>query len=239
MDIAFCCAQIRDTIDYVERQREEFDSFYHRLEQKCATLHLTGTGDMRQIKDKRKQIFYNILDDIIVQLKSRFKNFSELSFLGLVDCSEFSEMAQEFDDTKLQSLSEKYAKFFDCVKLKADLIGLYSSQTVRNECKTPAQLLSFLFQNDLIQTVSETTKLLKLVHTAPATTSLVEKSSSAPKMIKMYNRHRTKEKRLSSLGIIAIEKERLQKLRQNKEDFYNNVIDIFVQKDRRMNFIFK
>ena len=234
MDIAFCCAQIRDTIDYVERQREEFDSFYHRLEQKCATLHLTETDDMRQIKDKRKQIFYNILDDIIVQL-----NFSELSFLGLVDCSEFSEMAQEFDDTKLQSLSEKYAKFFDSVKLKVDLIGLYSLQTIRNECKTPAQLLSFLYQNDLIQTVPEATKLLKLVHTVPATTSSVEKSFSALKRIKMYNRNRTEEKRLSSLGIIAIEKERLQKLRQNKEDFYNNVINIFVQKDRRMDFIFK
>ena len=66
MDIAFCCAQIRDTIDYVERQRQEFDSFYHRFEQKRATLHLTDTGDMRQIKDKRKQTFYNILNDIIV-----------------------------------------------------------------------------------------------------------------------------------------------------------------------------
>ena len=85
-DIAFCCAQIRDTIDYVERQRQECDSFYHRFERKCATLHLTETGDVRQIKDKRKQTFYNILDDIIVELKSRFKNFSELSFLGLIDC---------------------------------------------------------------------------------------------------------------------------------------------------------
>ena len=54
MDIAFCCAQIRDTIDYVEQQRQEFDSFCHRFEQKCAALHLTDTGDMRQIKDKRK-----------------------------------------------------------------------------------------------------------------------------------------------------------------------------------------
>ena len=169
MDIAFCCAQIRDTIDYVERQRQEFDSFYHRFEQKCETLHLTDTSDIRQIKDKRKQTFSNILDDTSVQLKSRFENFSELSFLGLVDCSKFSEMAQEFDDTKLQSLLEKYAKFFDCVKLKADLIGLYSSQTVRNECKTPAQLLSFLYQNDLIQTVPEATKSLKLVLTVPAT----------------------------------------------------------------------
>ena len=239
MDIAFCCAQIRDTIDYVERQRQEFDSFYHRFEQKCETLHLTDTSDICQIKDKRKQTFYNILDDISVQLKSRFENFSELSFLGLVDCSKFSEMAQEFDGTKLQSLSEKYAKFFDCVKLKADLIGLYSSQTVRNECKTLAQLLSFLYQNDLIQTVPEATKLLKLVLTVPATTSSVERSFSALKRIKTYDRNRTEEKRLSSLAIIAIEKERQQKLPQNKEDFYNNVIDIFVQKDRQMDFIFK
>ena len=129
MDIAFCCAQIRDTIDYVERQTQEFDSFYHRFEQKCVTLHLSDTDDMRQIKDNRKQTFYNILDDIIVQPKSRFENFNELFFLDLIDCLKFSEMAQDFDDTKLQSLSE-HAKFFDRVKLKTDLIGLYSSQTV-------------------------------------------------------------------------------------------------------------
>ena len=117
-------------------------------------------------------------------------------------------MAQEFDNTKLQSLSEKYAKFFNCVKLKADFIGLYSSQAVRNECKTPAQLLSFLYQNDLIQTVPQATKLLKQVHTVPATRSSVERTFSALKRIKTYTRNRTEEKRLSSLAIIAIEKER-------------------------------
>ena len=82
-------------IDDVERQRQEFDSFYHRFEQKCATLHLTDTGNVQNftsIKDKRKLTFYNILDEVIVQLKSRFDNFSELSFLGLVDCSKISKM---------------------------------------------------------------------------------------------------------------------------------------------------
>ena len=43
MNIAFCCAQIRDTIVFVERQIQEFDSCYHRFEQKCTTLHLTDT----------------------------------------------------------------------------------------------------------------------------------------------------------------------------------------------------
>ena len=54
MDITFCCTQMRDTIDYVERQRQELDSFYHRFEQKYATLYLTDTGNMRPIKNKKK-----------------------------------------------------------------------------------------------------------------------------------------------------------------------------------------
>ena len=135
MDIGFCCERIGDTIEYVKQQRQEFESFYRRFEQKFTALGFPHTGEDRNvvsIKQKRKLTFYNILDDIIVQLKSRFDNFSELSFLGLVDCSKFSEMAQQFDDTKLQSLSKQYVRFFDCIKLKADLIGLYSSQTVRN-----------------------------------------------------------------------------------------------------------
>ena len=197
--------------------------------------------DSPAIKDKKKQTFHNILDNIIVQLKSRFENFSELSFLGLVDWSKFSEMAPEFDDTKLRSLSEKYAKFFDSVKLKADLIGLYSSQTVRNERKTPAQLLSFLYQNDLIQS-SDSSVGDKVTEASAHSTRyniIGGKIFSALKSIKTYNGNQIQEKRPLSLAIIAIEKERLQKLRQNKEDFYNNFIDIFVQKDRRMDFIFK
>ena len=242
MDIGFCCERIGDTIEYVEQQRQEFESFYARFEQKFTALGFPHTGEDRNvvsIKQKRKLTFYNILDDIIVQLKSRFDNFSELSFLGLVDCCKFSEMAQQFDDTKLQSLSKQYVRFFDCVKLKADLIGLYSSQTVRNKCKTPAQLLSFLHQNDLMQTIPEAAKLLQLILTAPATTASVERSFSALKRIKTYNRNRTEEDRLSSLATIAIEMERLQRLRQNKEDFYKKVINVFVKKDRRMDFVFK
>ena len=97
-------------------------------------------------------MFYNILDNVSVQMKAGFDHFGELTFLGLVDCTKFYEMSQQFDDTKLQSLS-KYARYFDFVRLKADLIGLYSPHMVRNECKSPGQLLSFLAQNDVMQTV--------------------------------------------------------------------------------------
>lgn len=85
------------------------------------------------------------MDNDSVQMKARFDHFSELAFLGLVDCTTFHEMSQRFDDTKLQRLS-KYARFFNFVCLKTDLVGLYIS---------PSQLLSFLAKKHLIQTVPE------------------------------------------------------------------------------------
>ena len=126
----------------MERQRQEFDSFFEQFEQKCATLGLTDSVQCKQsVRDEKKQMFYNVLDNINVQLKARFDHFGELAFLGLVDCTKFEEMSHHFDDTKMQSLS-KYARFFDFVRLKADLIRLYSSQTLRNECKSFLRWLS-------------------------------------------------------------------------------------------------
>lgn len=169
-------------------------------------------------------------------MKSRFDHLEELNFLGLVDCQ---VMSGKFDDKKLESLLSTYAKFFDLIRLKSDLVGLYCSQTVQG--KTPVQLLTFLTEHDLQKTVPEATKLLKLVLTIPSTTASVERSFSALKHIKTYSRNRMEQNRLSSLALISIEKERLMKLRNtpNKEDFYNKVIDIFVQRDRRMDFVYK
>ncbi|XP_034043832.1 uncharacterized protein LOC117525960 [Thalassophryne amazonica] len=238
MDIEYCLARIRNSIAALERMRLEFGSFYDRFEKKCNTLGLTESRGRQSIRYERKQVFCNILDNVSSQMKARFDHFGELAFLGLVDCAKFSKMSQHFEDKKLQSLS-KYAKFFDFVKLKADLIGLYSSQTVRDECKSPAQLLSFLAEKDLIQTVPEATKLLQLVLTVPAITASVERSFSALKRLKTYSRNRTDEGRLSSLAVISIETERLLKLKEDKGDFYKQVIDAFVQKERRMDFIYK
>ena len=122
MDIEYCLTHICDTVAALGHMRLEFDCFYDRFEQKCGALGLTGSGNrVRQsIKDERSQVFCFILDNISDQMKSRFDHFGELAFLGLVDCAKFSEMSRHFDETKLQSLS-KYAKFFDFVRLKADL----------------------------------------------------------------------------------------------------------------------
>lgn len=238
MDIGFCCSRIKDTLKAVERKTQEFERFYELFEQKCSSLDLTDSGRSQlSARDERKRLFGNVLDNVTAQLKARFGNFGDLAFLALVDCSKFNEMAEYFDDTKLQSLSN-YAKFFDLVRLKADLVGLYRSQAVRDECQTPAQLLSFLAKNKLMEAVPEAFKLLQLVLTIPATTVSVERSFSTLKRVKTYSRNRTGQGRLSSLATITIEKDRLLRLRKDK-DFYEKVTDVFIQKERRMDLVYK
>lgn len=171
-------------------------------------------------------------------MRARFDHFGELTFLELVDYRKYDEISRAFDDKKLRSLS-KFSKFFDLVRLKADLIGLYGSQTIKDECKSPRQLLNFLVEKDLTQTVPEATKLLQLVLTIPATTASVERSFSVLKRLKTYSRNKTEQGRLSSLAIISIEIERLLKLKDDKDKFYDEVIKAFVQKERRMDFIYK
>lgn len=113
-------------------------------------------------------MFCNTLDNVSNHV---LDHFGGLAFFGLVDCSKFKIMSQQFDNKKLQNLS-KYNEFFDLARVKADLLGLYSSQTVRDECKSPGQLLNFLAQKELIQTVPEATNFLQLVLTLSATRKL-------------------------------------------------------------------
>lgn len=178
---------------------------------------LLNTWDRTQqpVRNEKKRIYYNILDNVSVQMKARFDHFGELPFLGLVDSTKFHEMSGHFGDTKLQSLS-KDAGFFD-----------WSCQTVQHTssrvsaCQSPGQLLSFLAQKDLIQTVPEATKLLQLALTLPATAASVERSFSALKRLKTDS---TDQGRLSSLAIISIETERLLKLLKATTGFKMRVI---------------
>ncbi len=238
MDIGYCSLRVSDTENVLSKQCQMFDSFYERFQERCEVLSLVDSDprSKQPVRDQRRGLFYSILDNITVQMEARFKNLGELDFLALVDCKKFDELSVHFDDAKLNSLA-KYGKYFDFVRLKADLIGLYSSEIVKD--KSPHQLLAFLVENDLEQTVPGATKLLKLVLTIPATTASVERAFSALKRIKTYSRNRTEQGRLSSLGFMAIEKERLIKLKAKSGDFYNAVIDNFLKKERRIDFIFK
>ena len=191
------------------------------------------------IKEERKRIFAIILDEILKHIKARFLDFKDLKFISLFDENEFKNFYCEIDKDAFDSLEKNYGIFFDIIRLKADLAGIYNADVFRN--RSAKDLLSFLFKHELNQTFPEVVKLLLLILTIPATTVSVERSFFALKRIKSYTRNRMTNQRLSSLALISIEKERLNKMEQdNTLNFYEKVIDILsTMKERRMDFLYK
>jgi hypothetical protein len=82
------------------------------------------------------------------------------------------------------------------------------------------------------------TYLSKLILTIPATGSSTERSFSALKRVKNYLRNTQGQERMSSLSLLNIENRLLDKL-MSKENFFDEVIDIFAGKTRRIELRFK
>nr|CAI5861390.1 unnamed protein product [Callosobruchus analis] len=100
-------------------------------------------------------------------------------------------------------------------------------------------MLLFIFNNNLKSCLPELYKLLSLVLSIPVTSASVEKSFSALKHIKTYNRSKMTQDRLSGLSLIAIEKHLVSELKET-DNFYDNVIDYFANsKNRRLPLLYK
>lgn len=86
--------------------------------------------------------------------------------------------------------------------------------------------------------MSEIFKLCCLIVAIPYSTSSVERSFSSLKRIKTYARNAIGEDRLSNLAILSIEQERANILKSS-EIFFNNIIDVFATKNRRIDLMYK
>ncbi|KAK0148962.1 Zinc finger MYM-type protein 1 [Merluccius polli] len=77
-----------------------------------------------------------------------------------------------------------------------------------------------------------------LAVTIPVSTASVERTFSALKRIKTYSRNTTGQTRLSALASMAIERDLLLELNRT-DKLYNRVIQLFLRKERRMDFAYK
>lgn len=60
--------RIRDTLRALNDQREQFDSFYDRFEEKSNNLKLINkeTRHQTSVRDERRRLFYSVHDNITV-----------------------------------------------------------------------------------------------------------------------------------------------------------------------------
>lgn len=169
-------------------------------------------------------------------MEARFKSLQNFKFIELLNLKKYASYQAKFPTEAFESLKNYYGQFFDFIKLKNELVVFYAHSHFSDIAvfDIPNNLINF----DLSDTFSEVHKLSMLILTIPVSTSSVERSFSALKRIKTYSRNQMLEQRLSELELISIEKSFL-KLLKNSKQFYDDVIEIFIQKTRRIELIYK
>lgn len=178
-----------------------------------------------------------IIDTITVQLDERFGNIKKLEFLRLLDPSQYKNYQKNFPDTALENLKQHcYGDLFNLVLLKNELCVLYTFEDMAG--KKPYELVRYLKDENLDAALPEVYKLGVLILTIPSTTASVERSFSALKRIKTYQRSTQGQERLSSLSTLSIEQMLLCEIKSDAT-FYDDVINVFIRQERRMEFIYK
>jgi hypothetical protein len=100
------------------------------------------------------------------------------------------------------------------------------------------ELWLYLKSTDLSDSLSQITKLASLILTIPATSAGAERSFSALKRIKTHLRNSQSQNRLSALSLLSIEKKMLTTV-QKQNSFYDDVLEDFTKKPRRIDLLFK
>lgn len=240
-DIYFCIKKIKEFKSVVLSKREQFDSLWTKLKD----LEINTEPQKKRIrsdvveeqrtdqKARCRKLFFEIIDNISAHIDSRFKNFNSLKFLELANFLENKTVSEE----AFESLKHNYSDYFEFSALRSELSVIYNTSEGLNK-NSASELWKSLKVCGLYQAFPEVLKLCELVVTIPATSASTERSFSALKRIKNFIRNSTGQERLSALGLISIEKELVQKYAR-ETNFYDEVIDVFATKSRRMVLQFK
>lgn len=96
LDIQYCFSAIQRQIKKLEDMRNDCKAEeYFNIVNSTSDLKITRDSSTSSLAHYR-QLYFEILDNIIVQLQTRFRDIQKLEFLHLVDSSRFSEFKKLF-----------------------------------------------------------------------------------------------------------------------------------------------
>lgn len=238
-DISFCIRKLTDAKENIANKREDFQEIFSKAsdiettEPLSKRLRVDNVGD---VSTSFRKLYNEILDNIVGQIEVRFQNFEKLQFLELITPSREDRYGKAFPENAFSSLKMAYGQHFDFPRLRSELLVCYSKEDFKN--KSANELLTYLKETQIDSALYELTKLCNLIATIPASSASVERSFSALKRIKTYARNAQKEERMSKLALLSIEKKLLENIRRN-QNFYDQVIDDFAAKERRIELVYK
>ncbi|KAL4131214.1 hypothetical protein QTP88_008555 [Uroleucon formosanum] len=238
-DVEFCLRKINITYDLINKKRNEPE--FLKLFNQAVTLTKPPKATRNESNNLSnfKILFYEIIDNILMQLNTRFQDTNKLLFLQLADVTIFKEYSCTFPVNALNNLKSTYPNiFYNINTLKVELEVLYSDVKYQNLLHI-YDMVKIIEQDALKDILPEAYKLFILILTIPSTSVSNERSFSCLKRIKTCSRNSISQVRLSSLSILSIEKSLINQLKKT-ESFYDDIINMYSsQKDRSVNLTYK
>ncbi|XP_014778109.1 zinc finger MYM-type protein 1 [Octopus bimaculoides] len=230
-DVFYCIHTVNEIVKVLKEKKQEFSKFWANVDGIYPQIKKRKTAFETE-EERYRQLFYKIIDLICEHIEIRFQNLNELHFLALLDPMRQSNNVQE---TSLTCLKHTYEDHFDSQKLRSELTALYKDAELKG--KSIQDLLYILRNSGLDEALPQLTKLCELILTLPTISATVERSSSYLNRIHSYTRNSQGQERSSSLALIGIEKAVLKSIKN--DTFYNDVINNFNKKERRIELTFK
>ncbi|KAL4152679.1 hypothetical protein QTP88_000512 [Uroleucon formosanum] len=230
-DVEFCLRKINITYDLINKKRNEPE--FLKLFNQAVTLTKPPKATRNESNNQSnfKILFYEIIDNILMQLNTRFQDTNKLLFLQLADVTKFKEYFCTFPVNALNNLKSTYSNiFYNINSLKVELEVLYSDVKYENLLHI-YDMVKIIEKDALKDILPEAYKLFILILTIPLISVSNERSFSCPKRIKTCSRNSISQVRFSSLSILSIEKFLINQLKKT-ESFYDDIINIGIMNDR-------
>ncbi|KAL4127519.1 hypothetical protein QTP88_011686 [Uroleucon formosanum] len=224
-DVEFCLRKINITYDLINKKRNEPE--FLKLFNQAVTLTKPPKATRNESNNQSnfKILFYEIIDNILMQLNTKFQDTNKLLFLQLADVTKFKEYSCTFPVNALNNLKSTYPNiFYNINTLKVELEVLYSDVKYQNLLHI-YDMVKIIEQDALKDILPEAYKLFILILTIPSTSISNERIFSCLKRIKTCSRNSISQVRLSSLLILSIEKSLINQLKKT-ESFYDDIIII-------------
>jgi len=228
--------EIMPHVDVLDSQLRKCDAvaidkhitYFNAVIQKIFDRILTTTDNLK------KSISLDICDLIASEIGSRFKFTDQLNVSCLFQKNYFASYNSENSGSLLNSLLLKFT-VINVIKLRSELGVLHSREEFR-KCAGAVAILQLFLDMKLIDTFSESVRLLEVICTIPMTTREDQRCFSTSKRIKSFLRSTAGESGLSALAMLNVEKSWIRSI----PDFNDLVVEHFAkQKGRGMDLLYR
>ena len=230
-DFSYGVGMITNFAEFLSDMRTD-EAFHNSFE---STVAIVGQPSSRSgRKHNYMQLYFQVIDNTVAMLNDRFADCKHFAFL--VNPNFFAKWKAEFPADNLQLLKSKYGPLFNIQLLQSQLLFIYRDNDFYK--KSSVEVLNYLYEFGLQESLPEVVKLLKLNSAIAVSSASVERSFSCLRRVKTYLLNKMDQERLGSLCRISIHKDLLKEL-EDKKKLHDLIAEKFIEKPRRLHFLYK